>query len=149
MGQIPFFSAFSAASVNSEVNGTAPRHEHLRFPANRRPAQTNATGLPDPCKSIDLTRDPGLRFPPIRQVLLWRLQKSRDNASGKQGRNGHGSHVPAFRHSCITRHSGRRRIVASWMPVTPSIVKQGSWWTDTKTDPHRLAYVTEADVARL
>jgi len=32
VGQIQFCSAFSAASVSSEVNGTASRHEHLRFP---------------------------------------------------------------------------------------------------------------------
>jgi multiple sugar transport system substrate-binding protein len=31
-----------------------------------------------------------------------------------------------------------------WVPVIPSIVKQDPWWTDTKADPHRLAYVTEA-----
>jgi multiple sugar transport system substrate-binding protein len=31
-----------------------------------------------------------------------------------------------------------------WVPVIPSIVKQDPWWTDTKSDPHRLAYVTEA-----
>ena len=31
-----------------------------------------------------------------------------------------------------------------WVPVIPSIVKDDPWWTDTKTDPHRLAYVTEA-----
>jgi multiple sugar transport system substrate-binding protein len=31
-----------------------------------------------------------------------------------------------------------------WVPVIPQIVKDDSWWTDTKTDPHRLPYVTEA-----
>jgi multiple sugar transport system substrate-binding protein len=31
-----------------------------------------------------------------------------------------------------------------WVPVIPSIVKDDPWWTDTKADPHRLAYVTEA-----
>ena len=31
-----------------------------------------------------------------------------------------------------------------WVPVIPSIVKNDPWWTDTKSDPHRLAYVTEA-----
>jgi multiple sugar transport system substrate-binding protein len=31
-----------------------------------------------------------------------------------------------------------------WVPVIPSIVKTDPWWTDTKADPHRLAYVTEA-----
>jgi multiple sugar transport system substrate-binding protein len=31
-----------------------------------------------------------------------------------------------------------------WVPVIPSVVKQDPWWTDTKADPHRLAYVTEA-----
>jgi multiple sugar transport system substrate-binding protein len=31
-----------------------------------------------------------------------------------------------------------------WVPVIPSIVKEDPWWTDTKADPHRLAYVTEA-----
>ena len=31
-----------------------------------------------------------------------------------------------------------------WVPVMPSVVKQDPWWTDTKADPHRLAYVTEA-----
>ncbi len=31
-----------------------------------------------------------------------------------------------------------------WVPVIPSIVKEDPWWTDTKTDPHRLPYVTEA-----
>ena len=31
-----------------------------------------------------------------------------------------------------------------WVPVIPSIVRQDPWWTDTKDDPHRLAYVTEA-----
>jgi multiple sugar transport system substrate-binding protein len=31
-----------------------------------------------------------------------------------------------------------------WVPVIPSIVKQDPYWTDTKSDPHRLAYVTEA-----
>jgi multiple sugar transport system substrate-binding protein len=31
-----------------------------------------------------------------------------------------------------------------WVPVIPSIVRQDPWWTDTKSDPHRLAYVTEA-----
>jgi multiple sugar transport system substrate-binding protein len=31
-----------------------------------------------------------------------------------------------------------------WVPVIPSIVKQDPYWTDTRSDPHRLAYVTEA-----
>jgi multiple sugar transport system substrate-binding protein len=31
-----------------------------------------------------------------------------------------------------------------WVPVIPSIVKDDPWWTDPKSDPHRLAYVTEA-----
>jgi multiple sugar transport system substrate-binding protein len=31
-----------------------------------------------------------------------------------------------------------------WVPVIPSIVRQDPYWTDTKSDPHRLAYVTEA-----
>jgi multiple sugar transport system substrate-binding protein len=31
-----------------------------------------------------------------------------------------------------------------WVPVIPSIVKEDPWWTDPKTDPHRLPYVTEA-----
>jgi multiple sugar transport system substrate-binding protein len=31
-----------------------------------------------------------------------------------------------------------------WVPVIPSIVKEDSWWTDPKSDPHRLPYVTEA-----
>jgi multiple sugar transport system substrate-binding protein len=31
-----------------------------------------------------------------------------------------------------------------WVPVIPSIVREDPWWTDTKSDPHRLAYVTEA-----
>ena len=31
-----------------------------------------------------------------------------------------------------------------WVPVIPSVVKDDPWWTDTKSDPHRLAYVTEA-----
>jgi multiple sugar transport system substrate-binding protein len=31
-----------------------------------------------------------------------------------------------------------------WVPVIPQIVKDDAWWTDTKTDPHRLPYVTEA-----
>jgi multiple sugar transport system substrate-binding protein len=31
-----------------------------------------------------------------------------------------------------------------WVPVIPSIVKEDPWWTDTKSDPHRLPYVTEA-----
>jgi multiple sugar transport system substrate-binding protein len=31
-----------------------------------------------------------------------------------------------------------------WVPVVPSIVKDDPWWTDAKSDPHRLAYVTEA-----
>ena len=31
-----------------------------------------------------------------------------------------------------------------WVPVIPSIVKQDPWWTDSKADPHRSAYVTEA-----
>jgi len=31
-----------------------------------------------------------------------------------------------------------------WVPVIPSIVKTDPWWTDTKADPHRQAYVTEA-----
>src|SRR5665213_1694486 len=31
-----------------------------------------------------------------------------------------------------------------WVPVIPSIVKTDPWWTDTKSDPHRLPYVTEA-----
>jgi multiple sugar transport system substrate-binding protein len=31
-----------------------------------------------------------------------------------------------------------------WVPVIPSIVKTDPWWTDPKSDPHRLAYVTEA-----
>ena len=31
-----------------------------------------------------------------------------------------------------------------WVPAIPSIVKQDPWWTDTKSDPHRLPYVTEA-----
>jgi multiple sugar transport system substrate-binding protein len=31
-----------------------------------------------------------------------------------------------------------------WVPVIPSIVKTDPWWTDSKDDPHRLPYVTEA-----
>ena len=31
-----------------------------------------------------------------------------------------------------------------WVPVIPSIIKEDPWWTDPKTDPHRLPYVTEA-----
>jgi multiple sugar transport system substrate-binding protein len=31
-----------------------------------------------------------------------------------------------------------------WVPVIPSIVKEDPWWLDTKLDPHRAAYVTEA-----
>ena len=31
-----------------------------------------------------------------------------------------------------------------WVPVIPSIVKEDPWWTDSKSDPHRLPYVTEA-----
>ena len=31
-----------------------------------------------------------------------------------------------------------------WVPVIPSIVKEDPWWTDTKDDPNRLPYVTEA-----
>jgi len=31
-----------------------------------------------------------------------------------------------------------------WVPVIPSIVREDPWWTDPKSDPHRLAYVTEA-----
>ncbi len=31
-----------------------------------------------------------------------------------------------------------------WVPVIPSIVREDPWWTDTKSDPHRLPYVTEA-----
>ena len=31
-----------------------------------------------------------------------------------------------------------------WVPVIPSIVREDPWWTDSKSDPHRLAYVTEA-----
>jgi multiple sugar transport system substrate-binding protein len=31
-----------------------------------------------------------------------------------------------------------------WVPVIPSIVQEDPYWTDTKSDPHRLAYVTEA-----
>jgi multiple sugar transport system substrate-binding protein len=31
-----------------------------------------------------------------------------------------------------------------WVPVIPSIVRDDPWWTDSKSDPHRLAYVTEA-----
>jgi len=31
-----------------------------------------------------------------------------------------------------------------WVPVIPSIVKQDPYWTDTRSDPQRLAYVTEA-----
>ena len=31
-----------------------------------------------------------------------------------------------------------------WVPVIPSIVKEDPWWTDPKSDPHRLPYVTEA-----
>jgi multiple sugar transport system substrate-binding protein len=31
-----------------------------------------------------------------------------------------------------------------WVPVIPSIVHDDPWWTDPKSDPHRLAYVTEA-----
>jgi multiple sugar transport system substrate-binding protein len=31
-----------------------------------------------------------------------------------------------------------------WVPVIPSIVKDDPWWTDSKSDPHRLPYVTEA-----
>jgi multiple sugar transport system substrate-binding protein len=31
-----------------------------------------------------------------------------------------------------------------WVPVIPSIVKEDPWWTDTRSDPHRLPYVTEA-----
>ena len=31
-----------------------------------------------------------------------------------------------------------------WVPAIPSIVKDDPWWLDTKLDPHRAAYVTEA-----
>ena len=31
-----------------------------------------------------------------------------------------------------------------WVPVIPSIVREDPWWTDPKSDPHRLPYVTEA-----
>jgi multiple sugar transport system substrate-binding protein len=31
-----------------------------------------------------------------------------------------------------------------WVPVYPQIVKDDSWWTDTKDDPHRSPYVHEA-----
>jgi multiple sugar transport system substrate-binding protein len=31
-----------------------------------------------------------------------------------------------------------------WVPVIPQIVKDDPWWTDTKEDPHRAAYVREA-----
>jgi multiple sugar transport system substrate-binding protein len=31
-----------------------------------------------------------------------------------------------------------------WVPVIPSIVKEDPWWTDPKSDPFRLPYVTEA-----
>jgi len=31
-----------------------------------------------------------------------------------------------------------------WVPVIPQIVKDDPWWTDTKSDPPRLPYVTEA-----
>jgi multiple sugar transport system substrate-binding protein len=31
-----------------------------------------------------------------------------------------------------------------WVPVTPSIVREDPWWTDTSSDPQRLPYVTEA-----
>jgi multiple sugar transport system substrate-binding protein len=31
-----------------------------------------------------------------------------------------------------------------WVPVIPQIVKDDPWWTDTKDDPHRSAYVHEA-----
>jgi multiple sugar transport system substrate-binding protein len=31
-----------------------------------------------------------------------------------------------------------------WVPVIPSIVREDPYWTDTKADPHRLPYVTEA-----
>ncbi len=31
-----------------------------------------------------------------------------------------------------------------WVPVISSIVHDDPWWTDTKSDPHRLPYVTEA-----
>ena len=31
-----------------------------------------------------------------------------------------------------------------WVPVIPQIVKDDSWWTDTKSDPHRSPYVHEA-----
>ena len=37
-----------------------------------------------------------------------------------------------------------KRGLGRWVPVIPSIVKTDPWWTDTKSDPHRLAYVTEA-----
>ncbi len=31
-----------------------------------------------------------------------------------------------------------------WVPVIPSVVREDPWWTDPKSDPHRLPYVTEA-----
>ena len=31
-----------------------------------------------------------------------------------------------------------------WVPVIPQIVKDDPWWLDTKLDPHRAPYVTEA-----
>jgi multiple sugar transport system substrate-binding protein len=31
-----------------------------------------------------------------------------------------------------------------WVPVIPQIVKDDPWWLDTKSDPHRAPYVTEA-----
>jgi multiple sugar transport system substrate-binding protein len=31
-----------------------------------------------------------------------------------------------------------------WVPVIPQIVKDDPWWLDTKLDPHRATYVTEA-----
>ena len=37
-----------------------------------------------------------------------------------------------------------KRGLGRWVPVIPSIVREDPWWTDTKSDPHRLAYVTEA-----
>jgi multiple sugar transport system substrate-binding protein len=30
------------------------------------------------------------------------------------------------------------------VPVLPQIVKDDAWWTDPKSDPHRLPYVQEA-----
>jgi multiple sugar transport system substrate-binding protein len=45
---------------------------------------------------------------------------------------------PAVMNDNLKRGLGR------WVPVIPSIVKEDPWWTDPKSDPHRLPYVTEA-----